>query len=69
MAIKMRRGTLETLYNGEIVLDVNTGITSVYNDGELISLSLVPKSRHFNCPYCGAPNQIDVCEYCGCSYE
>ena len=21
--------------------------------------------KHFNCKKCGAPNQIDVCEYCG----
>ena len=25
--------------------------------------------KHFNCPFCGAPNQIDVCEYCGSTYE
>ena len=25
--------------------------------------------KHFNCVRCGAPNQIDVCEYCGCAYE
>ena len=25
--------------------------------------------KHFNCPFCGAPNQIDVCEYCGSAYE
>ena len=25
--------------------------------------------NHFNCKRCGAPNQIDVCEYCGCAYE
>ena len=27
------------------------------------------KTKHFNCKRCGAPNQIDVCEYCGCAYE
>ncbi len=25
--------------------------------------------KHFNCPFCGAPNQIDVCEDCGSAYE
>jgi len=25
--------------------------------------------KHFNCKRCGAPNQIDVCEYCGCAVE
>lgn len=28
-----------------------------------------PLPKHFNCKFCGAPNQIDVCEYCGCAYE
>lgn len=27
------------------------------------------KPKHFNCKFCGAPNQVDVCEYCGCAYE
>ena len=31
--------------------------------------SVVDKPKHFNCPFCGAPNQIDVCEYCGSAYE
>ena len=22
-------------------------------------------STHTNCPHCGAPNQISICEYCG----
>lgn len=25
--------------------------------------------KHFNCRRCGAPNQIDVCEYCGSAAE
>ena len=25
--------------------------------------------NHFNCKRCGAPNQTDVCEYCGYVYE
>ena len=25
--------------------------------------------KHFNCKCCGAPNQVDVCEYCGSAYE
>lgn len=25
--------------------------------------------KHFNCKCCGAPNQIDICEYCGSAYE
>ena len=32
-------------------------------------LSSYTPSKHFNCPFCGAPNQIDVCEYCGSAYE
>ena len=32
-------------------------------------LSSYAPSKHFNCPFCGAPNQIDVCEYCGSAYE
>ena len=31
--------------------------------------SVADKPKHFNCPFCGAPNQIDVCEYCGSAYE
>ena len=27
------------------------------------------QSKHFNCKRCGAPNQIDVCEYCGSAAE
>ena len=27
------------------------------------------QSQHFNCKRCGAPNQIDVCEYCGSAAE
>ena len=32
-------------------------------------LSAYKPSKHFNCKRCGAPNQIDVCEYCGCAAE
>lgn len=32
-------------------------------------LSNYVPSKHFNCPFCGAPNQIGVCEYCGSAYE
>ena len=30
---------------------------------------ITSEPKHFNCKRCGAPNQIDVCEYCGCAYE
>lgn len=26
-------------------------------------------NKRFNCKRCGAPNQIDVCEYCGSAAE
>ena len=26
-------------------------------------------TKHFNCKRCGAPNQIDICEYCGSAAE
>lgn len=44
-------------------LSTNQYILSSYMPSKYVT------SKHFNCPFCGAPNQIDVCEYCGSAYE
>ena len=44
--------------------------TISYSPGDItIGTIYDNKSKHFNCKFCGAPNQVDVCEYCGCVYE
>lgn len=59
----------------------NIATTTLGNDGTTITLEYssptysttiwdIPSSpKHFNCKRCGAPNQIDVCEYCGSAAE
>ena len=42
-----------------------TDVPSLYAlTNSSINISVPTKSR-CNCQYCGAPNQLDVCEYCG----
>ena len=54
---------------------VSTTATISYNPKDSVyytsagSLYDYPEPKHFNCKRCGAPNQIDVCEYCGSAYE
>ena len=48
--------------------DVDVKWENDLSTNQYILSSYVP-SKHFNCPFCGAPNQIDVCEYCGSAYE
>lgn len=44
--------------------------TLSYSPGDVtIGTIFDNKPKHFNCKFCGAPNQVDVCEYCGCAYE
>lgn len=50
--------------------DVDVKWENDLSTNQYILSSYVPsKQKHFNCPFCGAPNQIDVCEYCGSAYE
>ena len=44
-------------------IDISKYWTCIAND------AIAPEPKHFNCKRCGAPNQIVVCEYCGCAYE
>ena len=39
-----------------------------YPTGNYTLRSIQPP-KHFNCKRCGAINQVDVCEYCGCVAE
>ena len=44
--------------------------TLSYSPGDVtIGTIFDNKHKHFNCKFCGEPNQVDVCEYCGCAYE
>lgn len=52
--------------------DATTTITLVKDNpdwGYITTGYIAPISKHFNCKHCGAPNQIDICEYCGCAAE
>ena len=55
--------TTDTDVKWENDLSTNQYILSSYTP------STHTPSTHFNCPFCGAPNQIDVCEYCGSADE
>ena len=33
------------------------------------NLKYLQPPKRFNCKRCGAINQVDVCEYCGCAVE
>ena len=33
------------------------------------NLKYLQPPKRFNCKHCGAINQVDVCEYCGCAAE
>ena len=45
----------------EIAAPVGGGYAELYYNRQ--------EPKHFNCKCCGAPNQINVCEYCGSAYE
>ena len=52
----------------------NSGISTLeYNPNKYVTIGTVlndwSPTKHFNCKRCGAPNQIDVCEYCGSAAE
>lgn len=52
----------------------NSGISTLeYNPNNCVTIGTVlnnwSPTKHFNCKRCGAPNQIDVCEYCGSAAE
>ena len=32
-------------------------------------LKYLQPPKRFNCKHCGAANQVNVCEYCGCAAE
>lgn len=57
----------------EITID-NSGISTLeYNPNSYVTIGTIlndwSPTKHFNCKRCGAPNQIDVCEYCGSAAE
>lgn len=57
----------------EITID-NSGISTLeYNPNSYVTIGTVlndlSPTKHFNCKRCGAPNQVDVCEYCGSAAE
>ena len=52
----------------------NSGISTLeYNPNSYVTIGTIlndwSPTKHFNCKRCGAPNQVDVCEYCGCAAE
>lgn len=52
----------------------NSGISTLeYKPGDYMAIGTIlndwSPTKHFNCKRCGAPNQIDVCEYCGSAAE
>jgi len=52
----------------------NSGISTLeYNPNNYVTIGTIlddwSPTKHFNCKRCGAPNQIDVCEYCGSAAE
>ena len=54
----------KVLYDPKYGKYMITTSTSVIDD-----VNCPSKHKHFNCQFCGAPNQVDVCEYCGSIYE
>lgn len=55
-----------------ITIDNSEISTLEYNPNDITIetvLSDWSPAKHFNCKRCGAPNQIDVCEYCGSAAE
>lgn len=52
----------------------NSGISTLeYKPNDYVTIGTIlndwSPTKHFNCKRCGAPNQIDVCEYCGSAAE
>ena len=51
----------------------NSGISTLEYNPNYVTIGTVlsdwSPTKHFNCKRCGAPNQIDACEYCGCAAE
>ena len=62
------------LINTDTICTTDTTPTLVYNNkwtyvDNVKYWCKTIAQKHFNCPFCGAPNQVDVCEYCGSAYE
>ena len=55
--------------SGDSQVTITTNNVGWWDTNAYISCNLPRKSQHFNCKRCGAPNQVDVCEYCGCAAE
>lgn len=55
-----------------IIID-NSGISTLEYNPNNVKIGTVlndwSPTKHFNCKRCGAPNQVDVCEYCGSAAE
>ncbi len=52
----------------------NSGISTLeYKPNDYMTIGTIlndwSPTKHFNCKRCGAPNQIDICEYCGSAAE
>ena len=57
---------------GSITIDTGSSYGTMLYDGctwNTITSGYVSVPKHFNCKRCGAPNQVDVCEYCGSAAE
>ena len=54
-----------------IALSPSRSIGYSCNVYDTISTATIARDlpKHFNCKRCGAPNQVDKCEYCGSAYE
>ena len=54
-----------------IALSSSTDVTYSCNIYDTILTTTAARDlpKHFNCKRCGAPNQVDKCEYCGSVYE
>ena len=55
--------------SGDSQVTITTNNVGWWDTTAYIDCNLPHKSQHFNCKRCGAPNQVDVCEYCGCAAE
>jgi len=56
-----------------ITIDNSRVSTLEYKSNDYVTIGTIlndwSPTKHFNCKRCGAPNQIDVCEYCGSAAE
>lgn len=66
--------TITTTNNVSGITIDNSGISTLeYNPNKYVTIGTIlndwSPTKHFNCKRCGAPNQVDVCEYCGSAAE